>query len=206
MNTDEAQLSEAIVAAQEGDEDAFRSLYRATQPLLRRYLWVLVGDEAEDVASEAWLHIVRDLSSFRGDYDKFRGWAATVARNRAIDHIRRQRRRPYQLLPESDLPDAGDGPDAAELAADAIATQQAVALIARLPRDQAEAVMLRAVMGLDTHAAGRVVGKRPGAIRVNALRGLRRLAEYLRATPGQDDDPHPPTDWPAPPPTPRGTR
>jgi RNA polymerase sigma-70 factor (ECF subfamily) len=51
----------------------------------------------------------------------------------------------------------------------------------RLPIDQAEAVMLRAVLGLDVAAAAKVLSKRPGAVRMAAHRGLRRLAERLRS-------------------------
>jgi RNA polymerase sigma-70 factor (ECF subfamily) len=56
-----------------------------------------------------------------------------------------------------------------------------VALLSTLPIDQAEAVMLRAVIGLDAVAAAKVLGKRPGAVRMAAHRGLHRLAERLRA-------------------------
>jgi len=52
-------------------------------------------------------------------------------------------------------------------------------LIARLPRDQGEAVLLRAVMGLDAKTAAKVLGKRSGAVRTAAYRGLRGLAAYL---------------------------
>ena len=48
-------------------------------------------------------------------------------------------------------------------------------------RDQAEAVLLRAVVGLDAATAAEVLGKRPGAVRVAAHRGLRRLARILDA-------------------------
>src|SRR5687768_7618159 len=87
---DTADLAAALPEAQHGDEDAFRVLYRSVQPALLRYLRVLVGEDAEDVASEAWLQIARDLASFRGDVDGFRGWATTIARHRAMDHLRRQ--------------------------------------------------------------------------------------------------------------------
>src|ERR1700729_1370249 len=52
-----ARLEGALVAAQRGDPDAFRLLYRDTQPRLLRYLHALTGDDAEDIASETWLHI-----------------------------------------------------------------------------------------------------------------------------------------------------
>ena len=69
-------LTAAVAAAQHGDEQAFRILYRDVQPRLLRYLRAMVGDDAEDVASEAWLQIARDLADFSGDSDGFRGWAA----------------------------------------------------------------------------------------------------------------------------------
>src|SRR5262245_41452410 len=85
-------LAELVREAAGGDEVAFRLLYRAVQPGLLRYLRGLVGEDAEDVASEAWLQIARDIRGFRGDGDGFRGWAATVGRHRALDHLRHRRR------------------------------------------------------------------------------------------------------------------
>ncbi|HEU5392842.1 MAG TPA: sigma factor-like helix-turn-helix DNA-binding protein, partial [Streptosporangiaceae bacterium] len=52
---------------------------------------------------------------------------------------------------------------------------------ATLPPDQAEAVLLRAVLGLDATTAGTILGKRAGAIRTAASRGLRTLHKKLEA-------------------------
>lgn len=178
---DDGDLGAAVRAAQAGDERAFRAVYIQVHPSLLRYVRVLVGEDAEDVTSEAWLQVVRDLHKFRGDGPDFRAWAATVARHRAVDHARYTRRRPAYPSANEDLPEPQIDADAADLALDTISTAQAVALIATLPIDQAEAVMLRAVVGLDAVAAAKVLGKRPGAVRMAAHRGLRRLAEHLRA-------------------------
>ncbi|MBP2328704.1 RNA polymerase sigma-70 factor (ECF subfamily) [Kibdelosporangium banguiense] len=177
--TDAADLAAALPEAQRGGEDAFRVLYRSVHPALLRYLRVLVGEDAEDVASEAWLQIVRDLASFRGEVDGFRGWATTIARHRAMDHLRRQRRRPVVAGPVEELAELSGPENTAESAVDAVATDAALVLVARLSRDQAEAVLLRVVVGLDVKTAARVLGKRPGAVRTAAYRGLRKLAEYL---------------------------
>jgi RNA polymerase sigma-70 factor (ECF subfamily) len=175
-----ARLEGALVAAQRGDPDAFRLLYRDTQPRLLRYLHALTGDDAEDIASETWLHIARDLHTFHGDYDSFRGWAATIARHRALDHLRRHTRRPPAIpVPAEDLAGLAAGDDTASTAIDAITTTAAIRLISRLPPDQAEAVLLRAVLGLDATRAAAVLGKRPGAVRTAAHRGLRTLARHL---------------------------
>jgi RNA polymerase sigma-70 factor (ECF subfamily) len=172
-------LTAALGRAQRGDEDAFRMLYRAVQPGLCRYLRVLVGQDAEDVASEAWLQIARDLTSFKGDADGFRGWTATIARHRALDHLRQRRRRPIAEAPIDWLAEQPAREDTAEAAIEAVTTDAALALIATLPRDQAEAVVLRVVVGLDAKAAAAVLGKRPGAVRTAAHRGLRTLADRL---------------------------
>ncbi|SBT42434.1 RNA polymerase sigma factor [Micromonospora narathiwatensis] len=193
------ELSEAVAAAQAGDEDAFRFLYRSLQPGLLRYLTALVGGDAEDVASEAWLQISRDLPTFTGG--EFRAWTVTIARNRAMDHLRRQRRRPSLPVPVQALSGLAGDADTAERAGETIGTESALALIATLPPREAEAVLLRAVIGLDAESAGRVLGRRAGAVRTAAHRGLRRLASLLeRSDAGRPTDraaettpPHPRT-------------
>ncbi len=190
----EVGLEDVLTRAQRGDAEAFRLLYRDLQPRLLRYLHGLAGpQDAEDIASETWLQITRDLAAFSGSYDGFRGWAATIARHRALDHLRRgQRRVPAIAIPAEDLAAwaaTGETADTAGRALDAVATENAVALIATLPPDQAEAVLLRAVLGLDASTAGQVLGKRPGAVRTAASRGLRTLHKRLEdAEPGLTGD------------------
>ncbi len=187
-----ADLAGAVGRAQHGDPEAFRALYRDTQPRLLRYLHTLVGDDAEDIASETWLQVTRDLAGFSGDYDGFRGWVATIARHRALDHLRYHARRPPALpVPAEDLaayPSGRPGADdTADGALEALSTGAALALIATLPPDQAEAVLLRAVLGLDAQTAAKVLGKRPGAVRTAAYRGLRTLATRIGTEPVTGD-------------------
>jgi RNA polymerase sigma-70 factor, ECF subfamily len=182
-STGPEDLSSFVIAAQHGEERAFDTLYVTVQPGLLRYLRGLVGEDAEDVASEAWLQIARDLPRLR-DIHGFRGWAATIARHRALDHLRHHKRRPTVATPLEDLAQLPtQHPDPGDEAVGAVSTEAALALIARLPRDQAEAVLLRVVVGLDTNAAAAVLGKRPGSVRVAAHRGLRRLAGWLDQMP-----------------------
>jgi RNA polymerase sigma-70 factor, ECF subfamily len=187
-----ADLAGAVGRAQHGDPEAFRALYRDTQPRLLRYLHTLVGDDAEDIASETWLQVTRDLAGFSGDHDGFRGWVATIARHRALDHLRYHARRPPALpVPAEDLaayPSGRPGADdTADRALEALSTGAALALIATLPPDQAEAVLLRAVLGLDAATAAKVLGKRPGAVRTAAYRGLRTLATRIGTEPVTGD-------------------
>ncbi|WKX70824.1 RNA polymerase sigma factor [Streptomyces sp. XD-27] len=188
MQGDDAELTAAVRAAQNGDETAFRTVYRSVHPRLLGYVRTLVGEsDAEDIASEAWLQIARDLGRFTGDADRFRGWAARIARNRALDHIRMRGRRPAIGGDETELEGRPADADTAGEALEALGTDRTLGFIAQLPQDQAEAVVLRVVLGLDAKSAADVLGKRPGAVRTAAHRGLRRLADLLG--PAADGDP-----------------
>ncbi|MFC9683040.1 RNA polymerase sigma factor [Streptomyces sp. NPDC056948] len=185
----DGELGAAVARAQQGDEAAFAVAYRLVQPGLLGYLRGLVGDDAEDVASDAWLEIARDLGRFRGDGAGFRGWTATIARHRALDHLRRQRVRPRPAVLEQDVLDLPGPHSTHDQALEALSTEHALELVRGLPRDQAEAVLLRVVVGLDGPAAARVLGKRPGAVRTAAYRGLKRLARQLGAEGVTDEAP-----------------
>jgi len=176
------EFESVLAAAQEGSEAAFTRLWRDCNPALLRYLRVIAPEAAEDVAAETWLHVVRGVAAFRGDEQGWRAWLFTTARRRAIDETRRRSR-----LAEKGLEEAVPGriplsPDAADLAIQRIDTQSALALVARLPPHQAEVILLRVVAGLNTEMVARLVGRSPGAVRVAAHRGLRRMAALLAET------------------------
>jgi RNA polymerase sigma-70 factor (ECF subfamily) len=172
----------ALVArAQGGDEASFAVLWRSFNPLLVRFLTGLAGrEDAADVASTVWLEVVQGLHQFSGDEHGFRAWLFTIARRRVIDLQRAGRRRP-QRADDHDEADRriGAGPDPATLVEVGNSTDAAIALIGSLPDDQAEVLLLRVVADLDVATVARMVGKRPGTVRVLAHRGLRRLAELL---------------------------
>jgi RNA polymerase sigma-70 factor (ECF subfamily) len=176
----EIDLEEALRAASRGDEAGFVALYRDLQPRLMRYATALIGAEAEDVTAETWLQVARDLRGFEGDLDGFRGWVSTICRNRAMDWARTRSRRPADPTEMAALAEHPDPTDAHGLAVEGMSTRWAMAQILALPRTEAEAVLLRAVVGLDAPTAAKVLGKRPGAVRVAAHRGLKKLAAAIR--------------------------
>jgi RNA polymerase sigma-70 factor, ECF subfamily len=172
-------------AAAGGDESAFARLWRDAHPLLLRYLRVAAGDGAEDVASEVWLEVARKLARFRGGERDFRAWLFTTARRRATDRRRYHARHPVLLTGEIPDLDRVAPDDTATAALDDMSAQAAMALIATLPRDQAEVLVLRVVVGLDADQVARIVGKRPGTVRVAAHRALRALGVRLAALPDE---------------------
>jgi RNA polymerase sigma-70 factor, ECF subfamily len=175
MATKAGDLGGPLARARSGDEAGFLELWRALQPRLLRYLHVLGCDDPDDVASETWLQVVRDLHKFAGDDEDFRRWLFTVARHRAIDAARARIRR--RVSPMADgLDGLADQQMVEDEVLDGMSVKKAVAMLAGLSQDQAEAVALRVIAGLDTPAVASILGKSPGAVRVALHRGLRALA------------------------------
>jgi RNA polymerase sigma-70 factor, ECF subfamily len=168
-----------LAAAQGGSEQAFSVLWRDANPAMLRYLRVVAAEHAEDVAAETWVQVVRGLPRFTGDESAWRAWLFTTARRRLLDQARVRKRHPAEPLDELSAADVPRTADAEQLAMDNIATESAMALLSRLPAQQAEVIFLRVVAGLDTEVVADMVGRTPGAVRVAAHRGLKRLAAML---------------------------
>jgi RNA polymerase sigma-70 factor, ECF subfamily len=175
MASDTGVLDAALARASAGDEAGFLQLWRALQPSLLRFLRVIGCDDPEDVASETWLQVVRDLPRFSGDETDFRRWLFTIGRHRAIDAARARARRPVTSV-SSGLEILADHQLVEEQVLDGMSVQQALGLLADLSADQAEAVALRVIAGLETPDVARILGKSAGAVRVALHRGLKTLA------------------------------
>lgn len=194
MASESGVLDEALARASTGDEAGFLQLWRSLQPPLLRFLRVLGCDDPDDVASETWLQVVRDLHKFSGGEEDFRRWLFTIGRHRAIDAARARSRRPaspmitgLDVLPDDQLVE--------DQVLDGVSVRGAVALLSRLSRDQAEAVALRVIAGLDTPDVAKILGKSAGAVRVALHRGLKTLADdpavrALAARPGTSAPPY----------------
>ncbi|MDT7573173.1 MAG: polymerase sigma-70 factor, subfamily [Actinomycetota bacterium] len=174
----EGDLDAALRRACAGDESGFLALWRALQPMLLRFLRVYAGEGPEDIASDTWLHVVRDLPTFRGDAADFRCWVFTIARHRAIDAGRSRSRRPVSLVGDArSLDESRTSPSAEELVMDRMSTEDALAALRRLPAAQAELVALRVLADLDVATVAGIVGSTPGAVRVGVHRALKVLAQ-----------------------------
>jgi RNA polymerase sigma-70 factor, ECF subfamily len=176
MGTEADDFDDELVRARSGDETAFMRLWENLHPRLLRYLRVFGCDEVDDVASETWLQVVRDLHRFDGGAADFRYWLFTIGRHRAIDASRTRMRSRLRLMTAAAIVPIVDENPVQDEVLDGLSTEQAVALVAGLSRDQAEAVALRVMAGLDTAAVARILGKSPGAVRIALHRGLRTLA------------------------------
>jgi RNA polymerase sigma-70 factor, ECF subfamily len=153
-------------------EDAYRAYGAATFGLLLR----LLGERgaAEDVQQQVFTEVWRRAA----DYDPRRAglltWVLTIARSRAIDHLRRR-------IPEPRDPQL---PDARTVASDADALLERwrlAHLLGRLPEDERVLLRLRFYDELSQSEISAATGIPIGTVKARMVRGLTRLREMIEA-------------------------
>jgi RNA polymerase sigma-70 factor (ECF subfamily) len=172
-----SHATDVIGRAKEGAPDALATLWRAHNPALLRYFRGRLADGAEDLAQQTWLDAARSLGRFEGDEVDFQRWLFTIGRRRLVDEQRRRGRRGDVL--QAEPPDSASDEMSFALVDD---LDRALALVRRLPGDQADAVLLRIVADLDVAHVAAIMGRSDSAVRVLVHRGLRRLERLTQVS------------------------
>jgi RNA polymerase sigma-70 factor (ECF subfamily) len=153
-------------------EDAYRAYSAATFGLLLR----LLGEReaAEDVQQQVFTEVWRRAA----DYDPRRAglltWVMTIARSRAIDHLRRR-------IPEPRDPQLSDARTVAP-DADALLERWRLAhLLGRLPEEERVLLRLRFYDELSQSEISAATGIPIGTVKARMVRGLTRLREMIEA-------------------------
>ncbi|MDX9766982.1 MAG: RNA polymerase sigma factor [Ectothiorhodospiraceae bacterium] len=161
-------------------EDAFASLAVALSPDLARFLERQVRDHAiaEDLLQETLLRIARGLADFDGR-SSVKTWAFAIATRVAIDHFRRR----SGLPPAVELDAAVELPDTAHTPEEGLVVGQMNDcirdMIAALPPDYREAIMLHDFGGLSARETAAVCGCSEANAKVRIHRGRARLKQGL---------------------------
>ena len=167
-----------LEAARQGSEGAWQDLYDGLAPILLGYLRANNAPDPEDVLSEVFLQVARDISGFDGEEPGFRSWVFTIAHHRLIDARRHSARRPVDLTPEPPEPtDRAD--DAAEEALARIGVEEVHRVLALLSDDQRAVLLLRVLADMSIDDVAKAVGKRPGAVKALQRRGLAAVKRNL---------------------------
>jgi RNA polymerase sigma-70 factor (ECF subfamily) len=131
--------------------------------------------EVPDLVQDVFLLAMERLSTLR-DVGAFGGWLSTMARNAAVDRVRKRR----HLV---DLAEAEPSALRASGRSEQGSHAAAVAVLARirmLPEAYRETLVLRLVEGLTGPEIARQTGLTPDSVRVNLHRGMKLLREELR--------------------------
>ncbi len=186
----------------DGDRRAFSELHATLAPRLRRFLMKFVRDEAtvEDLVQLAMLkaHLARERFRVQGGNPDgaVQGWYFAIARNVAMDHLRKQYRQDKHMVrARGDRDDANadvvtslpdNAPSIEEIGINREAELEIVdrvhAAIAKLPASQREVVELHKLRGMSMAEIARRLKIREGAVRVRAHRAYKSLARWLVAS------------------------
>lgn len=194
MRDDEAGTAPGLIGALvrravHGDERATHDLLAHVHPLALRYcrtrLSRLPGDArhfVEDLAQEVCVAVLLALPRYKDTGRPFEAFIFAIASHKVADLQRAAMRHPGSTaVPSDQMPERPDdslGPEErALLSSDA---EWAKKLLASLPENQRELILLRIAVGLTAEETGQMLGMSPGAVRVaqhRALSRLRALAE-----------------------------
>jgi RNA polymerase sigma factor (sigma-70 family) len=172
------RFTSLLEAAREGSEAAWQELYNGLAPVVLGYLRANSAPDPEDVLSEVFLQVARDIARFEGEEPGFRSWVFTIAHHRLIDARRHAARRPVELSPEPPEP-VGRADDAADEALAKIGTQEVQRVLSLLSDDQRSVLLLRVIGDLSIEDVAKAVGKRPGAVKALQRRGLAAVKREL---------------------------
>ena len=184
---------EPMLAAQQGDMDAFRTLLEMFQDRVMRVMTsVLRCDRAmaEDLSQEVFLRVHKGLPSFDGQV-RFVTWLHTIAMNVAISEYRRRRakkrdRRTLSIdapvLGTDDLyiTPAGREVDPGEQAHQHEFLARVRECVRKLPDEFRDVVVLRDMESLSYEEIASVLGLPIGTVRSRIHRGRLQLQTMLR--------------------------
>ncbi|MDP3879406.1 MAG: sigma-70 family RNA polymerase sigma factor [Dehalococcoidales bacterium] len=174
--SDGPDISGILKRAIDGDVEAYGALYSIYLDRIYRYVFYQLGDRmmAEDVTEEVFVKAWKGIKSCRGKEETFSAWLYRIARNQAIDTIRRNHREVF--LEGLDFTDDGDPTREVESVEE---WQKVLDAVSDLPEAQKQIITLKFLNEADNNEIGRILGKRQGAVRALQMRALDSLRRRL---------------------------
>ena len=170
---------EAVLArARAGAPSAWDQLFRQFAPAVAGYLRLRGSSEPDDLTSEVFIAVFRNLGSFTGTEANFRSWIFVIAHRRLQDERRRRTRRPAVADEEFDESRGAAVGNVEEDALRLMATERVEAICTRLAPDQRDVLLLRIVGDLTIEQIAEALDKSPGAVKQlqrRAFEAVRRL-------------------------------
>jgi RNA polymerase sigma-70 factor, ECF subfamily len=178
--TAETETAKIARGLRERDMELLADLVERCQHRLVRYLLYLIGrrEHAEDLAQETWVRVLQRGSQYNGR-QQFDPWLFAIARNLAIDYLRKEGKAGQAVsLPDDHdavllLPCAGPSPfEAAARSQDAMRLAGRLQILAPLYR---EALLLRFQEDMSLQEIAQVVGAPVTTVSSRIYRGLAAL-------------------------------
>ena len=185
MQSDEHLI---LAMARGGDVDAFNRLVSIHQDAVYGFSISLTRQHAvaDDVTQETFISAFRSISKMRGD--NVRAWLLRIARNKAYDYFRRQKRSRESSVDEEDAVYkerlASDNPSPADVAMNSELRDALEHCVGALSHEHREVIVLIDVQGQSYDDASEVCGVNIGTVKSRLNRARRRVRDCLRSIPG----------------------
>jgi RNA polymerase sigma-70 factor, ECF subfamily len=167
-----------------GQPAAIESLLQQIRPMVLRYCRARLGrisghyQAADDVAQEVCIALLSALPRYRDMGRPFASFVFGIASHKVADAMRSAAN---LAIPTEDLPDEPDDrPGPEETAVAYLEAERVRGLLARLPLQQRELLVLRVLVGFTAQETGNELGMSAGAVRVAQHRALTRLRAIAR--------------------------
>jgi RNA polymerase sigma factor (sigma-70 family) len=179
ISTTPTEFLAILDAAKSGAEWAWAHIYRDLAGIVTGYLRSRGATEAEDLTSETFLQVARNIKSFEGDYESFRSWVFVIAHRRLLDSRRASGRQPKTVSDDARLVVVADSQHVDDEALSRISTQNIEGLFAGLTEDQRDVLALRVIADLTVEQTAQALGKGTGAVKALQRRALASLKRSL---------------------------
>lgn len=173
---------ELIQRAKAYDPDALSTIYERYYQGVYRYVYYRVGDTtlAEDLTGDIFVKMLHGIESYSIQGIPFSAWLYRIARNRIIDHLRRQPAKADVSLEEARVETLVVGEPALD---QALQRDELLKAIQVLTPDQRQVIILKFIEDMDNATIARILGKSEGAIKSLQHRALDTLRQFMKRTP-----------------------
>ena len=177
----QALVQQLVARAQQGDQDAYATLYNTYSKKIHSYLRYHLNNRsevAEDLAADVFLKAMEKINSYQFNGVPFSAWLYRIAHNHLIDYLRAQPKKQGVSLDEC----VGvDDPSAEKSLDQTLNQQQLSGAFEGLTEDQRQVIVYRFLQDRSIADTARLMEKNEDAVKQLQVRALRNMRKVLVA-------------------------
>jgi len=173
---DPSEVAQLVDRAAGGNFEAFGQLYGIYLDRIYRYAFHQVQDRmtAEDITEEVFVKAWEAIKSCKGKGQTFSAWIYRIAHNHIINTLRNTQK--FTSIEMENVAEISDPKLEVEMK---LEQQELTEMIADLPQNQRQVVVLKFIDGLDNREIGKIMRKSEGAVRILQMRALTTLRQKI---------------------------